>query len=80
MDRLRLPKKLVWLLVTALSVGAGAGVLSTLAGDGAARSVLCGLAALGGTVQVLHLVLAHSVFDDAGTRRRPRTKADDRRG
>ncbi|MGI5452470.1 hypothetical protein ACQEWB_04665 [Streptomyces sp. CA-249302] len=81
MDRLRLPKRTVLVLALSLLAGAGTGLLSTLAGDGAARSALCGFAAVGGAVQVLHLVLVRGHAADRPRGRRPLcSKAGDRHG
>ncbi|MEU6139447.1 hypothetical protein ABZ848_03705 [Streptomyces sp. NPDC047081] len=81
MDRLRLPKRMVLVVALSLVAGAGAGLLSTLAGDGAARSVLYGFAAVGGAVQVLHLVLMQGRGSDRRGGRRPLcAKAEDRHG
>ncbi|MQS38502.1 hypothetical protein [Streptomyces katsurahamanus] len=70
MDRSLLSLRATLVLLLSALAGVTAGVLSTLAGDGAARSVLAGLAAAG---------LAVPFFDRlvAGDRPRGRAGAED---
>ncbi|MFI5621602.1 hypothetical protein [Streptomyces sp. NPDC051567] len=61
---LSLRATLVFLLATL--AGAGAGVLTTLAGEGTARGVLCGLAAAGLGVPFFDRLIAPGPAPDPG--------------
>ncbi|AEW99296.1 hypothetical protein [Streptantibioticus cattleyicolor] len=71
MDRSLLSTRAALVLSLAVAAGVGAGVLAALAGDGAARCVLCGLAAVGPAVPFFNtLVAADDRADRDGGRRR----------
>ncbi|GAA3847466.1 hypothetical protein ACFS5L_35730 [Streptomyces phyllanthi] len=75
MARLPLTNRTALVLLLAVLAGVGAGTLATLAGDGPARSALCGLAAAGGAVQVFDLLITQGRHGDPSAVRRTRSSA-----
>ncbi|GLF99834.1 hypothetical protein [Streptomyces yaizuensis] len=66
MERSLLSVRAALVLALAVLAGIGAGVLTALAGDGAARSVLYGLAAAGVAVPFFDRLVEPGVPQDAG--------------
>ncbi|TVL93356.1 hypothetical protein [Streptomyces sp. SAJ15] len=79
MDRSLLSLRATLVLLLAALAGVAAGVLATLAGDGAARGALCGLAAAGLAVPFFDRLVA---AEDTEARQLPRAdvEAGDGRG
>ncbi|MFI5756415.1 hypothetical protein [Streptomyces sp. NPDC051569] len=74
MERSLLSVRSALVLFAAVLTGVGAGVLTSLAGNGAARSVLCGTAAFGLAVPFLdRLVAADADPGERGTAARRST-------
>ncbi|MFI0915572.1 hypothetical protein [Streptomyces abikoensis] len=76
MDRSLLSMRATLVLIAAVLAGAVVGLLSALAGDGVARSVLCGLAAAGGAVPLVNQVVTPDHTEGA-SRRQPSRAGDD---
>ncbi|MGW1194665.1 hypothetical protein ACWD4B_02210 [Streptomyces sp. NPDC002536] len=74
MDRSLLSTRATLVLLLAVLAGAAVGLLSALAGDGAARCALCGFAAAGGALPVINRVIAP---DRAGDEPRLQPSGDD---